>query len=149
MDIEWQWGTLGELPLRRLYSVLALRQAVFVVEQASLYQDLDGLDFDAMHLVGESPTELAAYLRVLGPNTRYQEPSIGRVVVAPAFRGTGVGRVLFGNGLEYTLGRYPGQAVRIGAQAHLQKYYGSFGFVVDGEPFIEDGIPHVYMLRNG
>jgi ElaA protein len=147
MDIEWQWCTFGELSLERLYTVLAAREAVFIVEQTSIYQDLDGLDLTAMHLIGWAGSELAAYLRVLGPNTRYEEPSIGRVLIAKALRGSGLGRVLFGKGVEYTQARYPRQTIRIGAQAHLQKFYGSFGFVVDGEPYIEDGIPHVQMLR--
>lgn len=147
MTIEWQWCGLKELPPERLYAILAAREAVFVVEQSSIYQDLDGLDLAATHLIGWSQSEVAAYLRVLEPGTRFPERSIGRVLTTRNFRGTGLGRELIARGLDYIDTRHPGEPVRIGAQAHLERFYGAFGFVKASEPYMEDGIPHIYMLR--
>lgn len=147
MDIDWQWCDLAELSLERLYAVFAARIEVFVVEQTSIYQDMDGLDLAATHLIGWSQSNVAAYLRVLGPDTRFAERSIGRVLTTKPFRGTGIGRVLFAKAVAYMDERYPKEPVRIGAQAHLDRFYGGFGFVVASAPYIEDGIPHVEMVR--
>ncbi|HEY4367662.1 MAG TPA: GNAT family N-acetyltransferase [Steroidobacteraceae bacterium] len=145
--IEWQWCTLDDLSARQVYAVLAVRGAVFVVEQNCVYGDIDGLDLDAMHLIGWSGTEAAAYTRVLAPGASFAEPSIGRVLTAQTFRSSGLGRELFAKSIAHTEALYPGQNIRIGAQAHLQRFYGSFGFVRASEDYIEDGIVHVEMLR--
>lgn len=147
MNIVWHWCALDDLSAPQLYAVLAARSAVFVVEQNSIYQDMDGLDLQATHLVGWAHGQVAAYLRVLGPHTRYAERSFGRVLTTQPFRGTGVGRMLVAKGMEYLDARHPHDPVRIGAQAHLQPFYASFGFAVASEPYLEDGIPHVQMLR--
>jgi len=147
--IQWQWDRFADLSAPQLYAVCAAREAVFVVEQSCPYQELDGLDLDAMHLIGWSGSEVAAYLRVLGPGVRYAEPSIGRVLTSKPFRGTGVGRTLVEMSLEYIDRHHPGQGMRISAQAHLERFYGSFGFVTASERYLEDDIPHVEMLRPG
>lgn len=145
--IEWQWSTLEEFTPVQLYAVAAARIEVFVVEQNCVYQELDGLDLAARHLTGWSSGKVAAYLRVLGPQTRFTEPSIGRIITTREFRGTGIGRTLVASGVEEAERLYPGQALRISAQAHLQRFYSAFGFVTDSEQYLEDGIPHVEMLR--
>lgn len=147
--IQWQWHRFGDLSAPQLYAVCAAREAVFVVEQSCPYQELDGLDLDAMHLIGWSGSEVAAYLRVLGPGVRYAEPSIGRVLTSRPFRGTGIGRTLVEMSLEYIDRHYPGRQVRISAQAHLERFYGSLGFQTVSERYLEDDIPHVEMLRSG
>lgn len=147
--IQWQWGRFADLSAPQLYAVCAAREAVFVVEQSCPYQELDGLDLDAMHLIGWSGSEVAAYLRVLGPGMRYAEPSIGRVLTSKPFRGTGIGRTLVEMSLGYIDRRYPGRQVRISAQAHLERFYGSLGFQSVSERYLEDDIPHVEMLRSG
>lgn len=126
--------------------MLAARVAIFVVEQNCAYQELDGLDADAEHLIAWSGTQVAGYLRVLGPGTRFDDPSIGRIITAQPFRGTGLGRDLVAKGIEHTRLRYPGQPVRISAQKYLEKFYRDFGFVTVSEPYLEDDIPHVEML---
>lgn len=146
--IDWQWCTPGDLSLGQLYAVFAAREAVFVVEQHCAYQELDGLDLDARHLVGWSGGEVAAYLRVLGPGVRFAEPSIGRVLTSQAFRGSGLGRELVARSLAYVDVRYPAHGIRISAQAHLERFYHSFGFAIVSPPYLEDGIPHVEMLRS-
>lgn len=148
--VEWQFSPFGELSVHDLYEMLALRQQVFVIEQQCIYNDFDGYDQDAHHLLGwvevDGKRVLGATLRVLAPGKKYAEASIGRVVSSPLVRRTGIGRELFGRGVAHTEQLYPGHDIRIGAQAYLEKFYGSFGF----QPltaYIEDDIPHIEMLR--
>ena len=147
MSIEWQWRRYGELAPLEIYAIFAARQAVFVVEQNSVYQDMDGKDLDAWHLIAWSGEEVAAYLRLLAPGVSYPEPSLGRILTTKIGRGSGLGRELVARGLEKIHELYPTWPTRIGAQAHLHKFYGSFGFVQSSEPYDEDGIPHIQMRR--
>ena len=148
MAIAWHWSRLSELTVDQLYAVFAAREAVFVVEQTCAYQELDGLDLDADHLIGWNGDEVAAYLRVLGPGKRFAEPSIGRVLTTQKFRSLGLGREMMNRALERIDERFAGTAVRISAQAHLQPFYSSFGFAKVSEQYLEDGIPHLEMLRS-
>jgi ElaA protein len=149
--IEWQWSGFADLTVAQLYEMLALRQQVFVLEQTCLYPDIDGLDPGAHHLLGwatlDGRRELAASLRCLAPGAKYEEMSLGRVVTSPAARGTGLGRELVAQGIACAEQLHPGHAIRIGAQAHLERFYAGFGFVTVSEPYDEDGIMHVDMLR--
>jgi ElaA protein len=147
MSIEWQWRRYGELAPLEIYAIFGARQAVFVVEQNAPYQDMDGKDLDAWHLIGWSGKEVAAYLRLIAPGVSFTEPSLGRVLTSKIGRGTGLGRELIARGLEKMYELYPTLPTRIGAQAHLHKFYGSFGFVQASEPYDEDGIPHIEMRR--
>jgi ElaA protein len=125
---------------------MALRQTVFVVEQRCAYLDADGRDPSAHHLLGWSDGRLVAASRVFPPDAEGCV-WIGRVVTSPTVRGTGLGRPLMREALrraEETFGRTP---VRLGAQAHLERFYTSVGFVVCGPGYLEDGIPHLPMLR--
>jgi ElaA protein len=148
MTIQWQWRSYAELSSLEIHEIFALRQAVFVIEQASLYLDIDGKDLQALHLAAWSGDKLAAYLRLLAPGVSYpDEPSLGRIVTAKFARGSGIGRELVARGLEKIHELYPTHQIRIGAQAHLHKFYGSFGFVQSSEPYDEDGIMHIEMMR--
>lgn len=149
--LTWQWSHFESLNVGDLYALLAARNAVFAVEQNCPYQDLDGVDQQAWHLLGwhEAQHDLAAYCRVIAPGIKYPEPSIGRVLTPQHYRGKGLGRQLMSEALERTAALYPGQAVRIGAQHRLEKFYADFGFRVASEVYLEDGIPHVEMLRRG
>jgi ElaA protein len=91
--------------------------------------------------------KLAAYSRIVPPGARYAEPSIGRVLTSAEYRGTGLGRELMRRAIEHTEQLYPEQPIRIGAQAHLQRFYNEFGFVTDSDIYFEDHIEHVKMLR--
>jgi ElaA protein len=147
MTIQWQWRSFAELSTVEMYTIFAARQAVFVVEQNSPYLDLDGKDFDALHLIAWSGKDVAAYLRLLAPGVSYPEPSLGRIITTKIGRGGGLGRELVARGLEKIHELYPKLPTHIGAQAHLHKFYGSFGFVQSSEPYDEDGIMHIEMLR--
>lgn len=153
--MHWQWLRFEELGVDALYAVLAARQQVFVLEQQCLYQDMDGLDRAAHHLLGwqdASPgagqdAALCAYLRVLAPGAKFAEASLGRVLTTPAARGTGAGRELLKRGIEQATLLYPGCGLRISAQLYLEKFYASFGFACVSAPYDEDGIAHIDMLR--
>jgi ElaA protein len=147
--MRWQWCTLAELDAAQLHTLFAAREAVFVVEQQCAYQELDELDLEAAHLIGWQGTRVAAYLRVLAPGVKFVEPSMGRVLTSKAHRGTGLGRELVHRGLQYVDDEYPDTALRISAQLYLERFYHSFGFVTASEPYPEDGIPHIEMLRGG
>lgn len=147
-SLRWQWLRFGELGLDDLYDLLALRAQVFVVEQRCAYLDPDGLDRGAWQLLGrDDGGVLQAGLRVVDPGVKYAEPSIGRVVTAPEVRGRGAGRALMVEGLARCESTWPSQGIRISAQSHLAPFYGTLGFEAVGEPYLEDGIPHVEMLR--
>ena len=148
---EWQWSSFADLPNADLYELLAQRQNVFVLEQQCLYPDLDGYDQDAWHLLGwrtvDGKRQLGACLRVIAPGVKYTEMSIGRVLSTTAARGTGIGRELLVEGIARAERLYPGHRIRIGAQQYLEAFYASFGFKTVSEPYDEDGIMHVEMLR--
>lgn len=146
--LAWHWSRFADLGVDALYDALALRCRVFILEQGA-YQDPDGLDRDSWHLLGrDAAGALQAYLRVVDPGLKFDEPSIGRVITAPEVRGTGAGRALVAEGVRRTLAAWPGRAIRISAQAHLERFYGEFGFCAVGEPYLEDNIPHLEMLRS-
>jgi ElaA protein len=147
MTIRWQWCGIDDLSARQLYKLLAARSAVFVIEQNCVYQDMDGLDLDAVHLIGWSGPEVACCLRLLAPGAKYPEASIGRVLTTALARGSGAGREMLSLAVNRLDQDYPAHATRIGAQAYLQKFYGDFGFRTVSDIYMEDGIPHVEMLR--
>lgn len=147
--VTWSDLASSEIDTRTLYDVLVLRSAVFVVEQDCAYQDVDGLDLLAgtRHLVGRVEGDIAAYARILAPDHDHDVPRIGRVIVSDAARGQQLGRRLMERALASCEEHWPGQAVELGAQAHLSGFYGSLGFLALGEPYDEDGILHVWMGR--
>jgi len=150
-SLDWEWAAFGELSGADVYEILALRQRVFVVEQNCVYQDADGRDGDARHLLGWSRSEpgsrlLAGYARVFEAGVRYEEVSIGRIVSAPEVRGTGIGRLVVAEAMRRGANLWPEQPIRIAAQRQLEKFYSEFGFTVTGEPYLEDGIEHIDML---
>ena len=151
--VAWRWSRFDELSPRELYAILQLRQLVFVVEQSCPYLDADGFDQGAWHLRGwtSAPSGgevLAACVRILPPGLKYLEPSIGRVVTHPQQRGTGLGKELMREALRRVEMIAPGASVRIGAQRYLQRFYEELGFRIASDPYDEDGIPHVEMLRS-
>jgi ElaA protein len=148
--IVWQWSRFNELTPEDLYSALRLREEVFVVEQQCAYNDADGRDPQAWHLLGWAAgdqSELIAYARIFEPGVRYDESSIGRVVTAPKVRGTGAGKALMAEALRRVDALAPGQAIKIAAQRRLEKFYQELGFRTVSAPYEEDGITHVDMLR--
>ena len=147
IPLHWTWSRLDGLGALGVYDMLALRARIFILEQGP-YLDPDGLDRQSWHLLGRDDAgELRAYLRVVDPGLKYVEPSIGRVVLDKALRGSGLADQLVREGVQRAGAAWPGQGNRIAAQAHLQRFYGRHGFEVVGEVFIEDSIPHIEMWR--
>ena len=145
--LTWQCLRFDQLSTTVLHTILKLRCDVFVVEQKCAWPEVDGRDPAALHVCGwTAQGELAAYLRIIAPNTIYPEPSVGRVVSAPAWRRAGAGKQLLTEGLKQLRLHYPDHPVRIGAQSYLTRFYQSFGFEVASEEYIEDDILHVQML---
>ena len=148
--LSWTWKRFEDLSTVDVYDLLALRSEVFVVEQRCVFLDPDGSDRPAWHLLGRTMDDaavLAAYLRCIDPGVKYREPSIGRVVTAPASRGLGLGRALMDVGLLRSHDAWPGADIVINAQARLEPFYRSLGFCTEGEPYVEDDIDHVQMRR--
>jgi len=149
--MNWSWYRFHELGVDNLYDALALRCEVFILEQGA-FLDTDGVDRHCWHLLGRSDNgsgtgTLHAYLRVVDAGVKYVEPSVGRVITSAATRGTGLGKTLMAEGLRFTDQTLPGHSIRISAQARLRRFYQGFGFADDKPEHIEDGIPHVEMLR--
>jgi len=146
MPYHWQTTSFQALGNDELYKILRLRQEVFVIEQQCLYQDLDGNDQQATHILCWLGAELMAYQRCLPPGTSYNESSIGRILVAPAARGGGLGRALVARGIAHNTQHWPDNDIRINAQSYLQGFYTDLGFATQGDAYDEDGIMHVQML---
>ena len=153
--IAWRCAPFGELTGREVHDILQARAAVFVVEQACAFQDVDGADLASWHLMGrlgpglreDDEAPLVAYARLIPAGIKFAEPSIGRVITTDAVRGTGTGRALMVEALRRAEKLFPGRRIRIGAQQRLERFYQSLGFVTDSAPYDEDGIPHVEMVR--
>jgi len=150
-QIRWQWSRFNELSPEDLYAVVRLRESVFIVEQNCPYPDADGRDPNAWHLLGwrdyGADRRLVAYSRIFEPGIRYDEASVGRVVTAPEVRRTGLGKVLMAEALRRIETMLPGQPVKIAAQRRLENFYLGFGFRTVSDPYEEDGIIHVDMIR--
>jgi ElaA protein len=148
-QLRWSFLTFSELSVAQLYDLLHVRCQVFIAEQVA-FQDLDYKDQSGWHLLGRDDAGvLQAYVRVLPPGLAYDEPSIGRVAVMQAMRGTGVGWELMRHAMAETDRLWPGAAIRIGAQAYLQKFYEGCGFEPASDLYLEDDIPHLTMLYPG
>jgi ElaA protein len=146
MNFTWHLKAWNELTTDELYEILALRIAVFVLEQNCPYQDADGKDKNSLHLfTGDEKGKCRAYLRLVEPGISYEEWSIGRVVTHPDKRGTGLGRELMQTAMKFFEAKGT-PAVRLSAQAHLQKFYEDFGFARVSDEYLEDDIPHIQML---
>ncbi|UAA39015.1 GNAT family N-acetyltransferase [Paraneptunicella aestuarii] len=137
---------------KQLYKVLQLRSAVFVVEQTCYYQDMDDLDTlpETRHFMLMDGNELAGYSRILAPGASYSGySSIGRILTSDKHRGQGLGHDVVSNSIQICKQLWPDYNIKIGAQSHLQEFYGAHGFKAIGEEYIEDGIPHIHMVRDG
>ena len=149
--LQWQCTSFQELSNVQLHQIYQARNAVFILEQDCPYQDIDGKDIHSHHLIawdqnsGETPL-VAAYLRIVPAGISFAEASLGRVLTTQDWRGSGVGKQLIANGIAALHQRYPQAAIRIGAQAYLEQFYGSFGFQTVSDMYLEDDIPHLEML---
>ncbi len=143
--MKWVLKKFGELTLDELYSILELRSKVFIVEQNCIYNDPDGKDQVAWHLIGMEEDQLIAYSRILPPGVVYTDPAIGRVVTSPVKRKSGLGRELMNRSIKHCQELFGKTSITLSAQAYLKKFYESLGFSAIGDEYLDDGIPHIKM----
>ncbi|SHI40700.1 GNAT family N-acetyltransferase [Flavobacterium terrae] len=145
MNIEFKIKPFEALSTQELYEVLKLRIEVFVVEQNCIYQDIDGKDSKAIHVLGYYNGDLAAYCRIFDAGYYFDEASIGRVIVSPKYRDKKFGHDLMKVGIQAVEDNFNKKQITISAQMYLQKFYESHGFVKTSEMYLEDDIPHIQM----
>ncbi|KOS07037.1 GNAT family acetyltransferase [Flavobacterium akiainvivens] len=133
------------LSAAEVYQVLQLRSEVFVVEQNCVYQDIDGKDDKALHLIGTIDSKIVAYARLFAPGYYFDNASIGRVVVSPQYRAHKFGHLLMTAAIAGVETHFNTKEITISAQLYLKKFYEGHGFVQQGEGYLEDDIPHIRM----
>lgn len=147
MNPKWKIKPFEALSVLELYSVLQLRSEVFVVEQNCVYQDIDGKDAKALHLLGEYEGKIVAYARLFKPNDYFENASIGRVVVSQKYRDQKWGYDLMQQAIKAIQEYYNETKITISAQLYLQKFYESLGFVKTSDVYLEDDIEHIEMRK--
>jgi ElaA protein len=145
--LQFKIKPFNELSTNELYQILQLRSEVFVVEQNCVYQDIDGKDEKAIHVLGYYEGVLAAYSRLFKPNDYFAQSSIGRVIVKPSHRDKKLGHDLMKASIGAIKEIFNETNITISAQLYLQKFYESHGFVTVGESYLEDDIPHIEMKK--
>ncbi|MBC2843902.1 GNAT family N-acetyltransferase [Winogradskyella flava] len=139
--------TFEELNTKELYDLLQLRSEVFVVEQDCVYQDVDGKDQKALHVLGYKGQKLIAYTRIFKPGDYFKEASIGRVVVKENERQHQYGYDIMNTSIKAIKHYFNESSIRISAQTYLEQFYNNLGFEAVGEEYLEDGIPHINMIK--
>ena len=146
MNIIWILKKFEELTPHELYTIIQLRNEVFVVQQNCVYQDADNKDQASYHLMGWEDDKLITYSRIIPPGIAYAEPSIGRVVTSPSVRGNGIGKMLMEESIDQVYKLFDTVSIKIGAQVYLLQFYSSFGFKQTSDIYLEDGIEHIEMI---
>ena len=146
--LQLQTKTFEELELLELYEILQLRSEVFVVEQDCVYQDIDGKDDKALHIFGKKEGKIVAYTRCFAPKIYFEEAAIGRVVVKESERKFGYGHQILKASIKEIQEHYQTTTIKLSAQQYLTHFYESHGFKQIGKGYLEDGIPHIAMLKN-
>lgn len=140
--------TFSELDLDELYELLQLRSEVFVVEQDCVYQDIDGKDQKALHIIGKKDGQIIAYTRCFDKGIYFEEAAVGRVVVKMGQRKSGYGHQVMEASIKAIREFYNTRKIKLSAQQYLIEFYKSHGFSTTGEGYLEDGIPHIAMIKN-
>ncbi len=149
--MKWIIKKFDELTLDEFHNILQLRINVFVVEQNCPYPELDGKDRIAYHFFAfadDNPLQIITYTRIFKPGDYYKNAAIGRVVVHPDYRNEKLGHELIKRSINQIEDLFNTTKIKIGAQTYLKKFYEYHGFKKVGDSYIEDGIPHIYMLKN-
>nr|WP_294773544.1 GNAT family N-acetyltransferase [uncultured Flavobacterium sp.] len=147
MNLEWKIKRFETLSTQELYNLLQLRAEVFIVEQNCVYQDIDGKDEKALHLIGEDNGQIVAYARLFKPHDYFEQASIGRVVVKETSRANKLGHILMREAIQVIKSHFDQRKITISAQLYLKKFYESHGFIQTSEMYLEDDIPHIEMRK--
>lgn len=139
--------SFNEFTTQELYAVLQLRTEVFVVEQDCVYQDLDGKDDKALHVIGTKEGQVVAYTRVFKAGDYFDEASIGRVVVKKEERQYGYGQKIVEASIKAIKEKFKENKIHISAQTYLKNFYADLGFIEKGNEYLEDNIPHIGMYK--
>ena len=140
------YNSFDEFTPRHLYDILKLRQDIFIIEQNCIYDDMDGLDGESRHiLLLDAGNILAGYLRIVPPDIKFEEYSLGRIAVKKDYRGQGLGRQIVKKGID-TVRSLGARSIRIEAQAHLEDFYKETGFKTVSNVYNVDDIPHLQMI---
>lgn len=140
--------TFQQLTVEDLYDILQLRSEVFVVEQDCVYQDIDGKDDKALHIIGKKKGKIIAYTRCFPPEVYFNEAAIGRVVVLESERKFGYGHDIMKASIKAITEKFNSTSIKLSAQTYLISFYESHGFQKTGNEYLEDGIPHIAMVKN-
>lgn len=147
MNVTWEIKPFKALSTAELYSLLQLRAEVFIVEQNCVYQDIDGKDTKALHLLGKYDDKIVSYARLFKSGDYFENASIGRVVIGAGYRDKKWGHELMQQAIKGIETHFNENKITISAQLYLQKFYESHGFVQTSEMYLEDDIPHIQMKR--
>ena len=147
-SIQWYIKPFDQLSLTELYNCLQLRTLVFVVEQNCVFQDMDGKDDEALHLLGYDGEKNVACARLFDAGIYYDLSSIGRVVVHPEYRSLKLGHQLMTHAIKGIKDHYNQTNIKIGAQLYLKKFYESHGFITSSKMYLEDDIEHIEMIKS-
>ncbi len=147
MEFQFSLKAFTELNPFELYAYLQLRSEVFVVEQNCVYQDLDDKDQQSLHVFVHHHDKLVACARIVPAALAYPEISIGRVIVAEPYRKLQLGHELMRFCVAQIHSHFGEQKIVLSAQAHLQDFYKKHNFVPEGATYLEDGIPHIHMIK--
>jgi ElaA protein len=148
MDLKIEVKKFSELELTELYDILQLRAEVFVVEQDCVYQDIDGKDQEALHIIGYKNGKIVAYTRCFKPGYYFEQAAIGRVVVKESQRKFRYGHEIMKASDKAIQQHYNTSGIKLSAQQYLIKFYESHGYKSIGEGYLEDGIPHIAMIKD-
>lgn len=146
--MNFQIKTFKELNTTELYNILQLRSEVFVVEQDCVYQDIDGKDQKALHILGYKNDRLVAYTRIFKPGDYFDKASIGRVVVSKNERQHNYGFDIMKASINAIREHYNQTLIKISAQTYLKRFYNNLEFFEVGEEYLEDDIPHIAMIKS-
>lgn len=147
-SLDWSVKSLKDIEPLQLYSLLKLRADVFIIEQDCIYPDMDDKDLHALHVIGVKNEEVVAYTRVFDKGGYFEKASLGRVVVKETERKFKYGHELIRQSIMAIEENFGNQPIKISAQQYLIKFYEAHGFRTVGDGYLEDGIPHIAMLRN-
>lgn len=144
--IMWQIKTFKQLTTQDLFQIYQLRGQVFNVEQERIYNDVDNHDLNALHVMYHIDGQLVCYARIFQQDE--DTVTFGRVVIAPEYRGKGLGNDLLDQIMAAIKEYFPENQIEIEAQAQVEGYYRKAAFESVGQPFIHASTPHIKMVHS-